>query len=335
MVERPDRYKVISRLIDDFIPSYGDWFETETIWRHITDQHIILSADGKRDVRQKLASEVSKGTLRRRGKKYKAIDLSTIKKVNPFEVAKESYIKVNWPNGFPFSGILVSEGDCIVLAGESNQGKSTFAQCFLSENWDSLPCFYISTETTPSKFVRRLYDIPNAEPLKDGEPKFQFATMDGDNYDEIIEPDLINIVDWVSLRGNYYEIENVIRDIKARLNRGIAVVVLQKKEGQDAPVGGEFAWRRADVCLLIQSGIVKVKKAKDFTPPNPNGKLFSFTIPDGVCGFANVTEVVKCVACRGNNKHCTVCGGSGYEDVYNYSSKEPTTTFANSYSGVK
>ncbi len=342
MEERQDRYKEISRRIDEWLPTYGDWFTSEDVWKHITGQGIVLSDLGKRDVAVKLWNEVKKYNLRRRGKRYKAIDKSTIKKLNPFEAPNENCIYLNW-GAFPFN-FIVSEGDVIVFAGESNQGKSTLAMNILTENYDKYDVLFISTEATAGKFRNRLMQTQGVSPLDAGNLKFEFATMfDGDNFSEVIEPDKINIIDWVGLRGNFYEIESVIIDIKSRLNKGIAVLVLQKKEGQNAPVGGEFAWRRADVCLLLAKGILQVKKVKTWNLSNPNGKFYAFEIPDGVCGFQNVREVVKCGKCRGTGKihnkegefECYPCKGTGYIDVYQSDGKEVTTVFANSYKGVK
>jgi len=329
---RDDRYAIISQLIDEWYPTYGDWFTTEDVWRHITDQSIVLSVQGKKDIAIKLSREVDKGTLRRRGKKFKALDKSTIKRINPFDAPYENSVHLKW-GAFPFDRFVVSEGDVIVLAGESNQGKSTLAMNLLTENCDEHKIFFVSTEATPGKFRNRLMQTPNVDPLKEqGKLKFEFATMfEGDNYSEIIEPDKINIIDWIGLRGNFYEIENVIIDIKARLKKGIAILVLQKKEGQDAPVGGEFAWRRADVCLLISKGILQVKKVKDYVPPSPNGKLYAFEIPDSVCWFQNIREVVKCTKChagRVKDGECFICDGTGYVDVYQSPPSLPATTWA-------
>ena len=329
--KRPDRYAVISQLLDEWIPTFGDWFSSEDSWRHITGQGVILSSQGKKDVAVKLARDADKGILRRRGKKFKAIDKSTIKISNPFNAKGTGKINLKFPAPFGFNDVInINQGDVIVFGGESNQGKSTLAYNILGDNMDAYPCFLISTEATEIKFKKRFNTMTWVEPLKpNGDAKFQYAFMDGDNYDEVIEPDMINIIDWVGLRENYYNIENVIRDIKVRLNKGIAVLVLQKKEGQDTPVGGEFAYRRADVCFVISKGMLKVIKVKDWNPPNPNYKTFKFNITDNECHFENIREVIKCDKCKGFGKNfgkeCQTCVGSGYRDKEDWAHDVPFT----------
>ncbi len=318
--ERPDSYAEISQLLDEWIPYYGDWFSSEDAWRHITGQGVILSTQGKNNVAKRLRRDADRGLLRRRGKKFKALDKSTIKKMNPFKEARENKIALKFPTMFGFTeSIIVSEGDVIVIAGESNQGKTTLAYNILADNMDNHEAFLISTEATASKFTDRFKTMYWVNPVKEnGDLKFEYAFMDGTNYEEVIEPDKINIIDWVGLRGEYYLIENIIQDIKARLNKGIAVLVLQKKEGQDVPVGGEFAYRRADVCFAISKGLLKVIKVKSWNPPDPNYKMFKFNITEGECHFDNIREVIKCSKCRGYgknfNKQCDVCSGSGLID---------------------
>ncbi len=320
MTERPDRYSVISQLIDEWLPTYGDWFSSEDVWKHITGQGVILSQLGKKDVAVKLSRDATRGLLRRRGKKFKALDKSTVKKLNPFTEQRENIIKLKFPAGFGFTETVnVSEGDILVIAGESNQGKSTMAMNILGDNMENYPCFFISTEMTPSKFAKRFKTMYWHDPLKEnGEPKFKYGFTEATNYEEIIDPDMVNIIDWVGLRDNYYQIENILQDMKAYLDKGIAVLVLQKKEGQDAPVGGEFAYRRADVCFTISKGLLKVLKVKDWNPPNPNYKTFAFNITEGECHFEDVREVIKCGICKGHGKNfgndCSTCKGTGYKE---------------------
>ncbi len=322
--EKSDRYKIISQLIDDWLPDYKDWFSSEDVWKHITGQGVMLSVQGKKYVAIKLSRDVAKGLLRRRGKKFKALDKSTVKKMNPLTEARDNKIELKFPTRFGFNETInINEGDVIVIAGESNQGKSTLAMNILADNMDSLPVFFISTEMTPSKFAKRLATMTWVNPVReDDTPKFEYGFTDATNYEEIIEPDKINIIDWVGLRDNYYQIENIIQDMKAYLNKGIAVLVLQKKEGQDAPVGGEFAYRRADVCFTISKGLLKVLKVKDWNPPNPNYKTFAFKITDNECHFDNVHEVIKCEACKGYGKNfgkqCDKCQGTGWVDLDEY-----------------
>lgn len=321
-----DKYAIVSKFIGEWLPSHGDWFTTEDVWRHITGQGVILTVDGKRNVTKYLSVEIKKGTVRKRGKRYKYIDPDIVRYSNPWDADGEDDIKLKFPvshfrdeySEFGFDKLFnIHKGDAIVTGGKSNEGKTTLALNILADNMDEHKCRFISTEMTEAKFRKRMDKLDWAEPINGtGSLKFEFGMMDGDDYEDAIHPDKINIIDWVGLRGEFWQIENIIRDIKARLRNGIAILILQKKEGQDTPVGGEFALRRADVCLSIDAGVLKVLKAKDYNQPNPNYRRWAFEIVNKGSSFCNIREVEDCPQCRGRKYYgggkCSKCYGKGY-----------------------
>ena len=323
-------YATISALIDKWLPSYGDWFTREDVWRHITGQGIILSQQGKQNVWKKLDEEIRSGRIKRRGKRYKFVNPDIVKFTNPWQADGDDIIHLKFPishfgdeySEFGFDKKFnIHKGDVIIIGGESNEGKTTMAMNMLADNMDEHKCRFVSTETTDAKFRKRMDRMDWAECLNgDGTPKFEFGFLEEDDYEDIIASDKINFVDWVALRGDFWEIGNIIRAIKAILKKGggVAVLVLQKKVGQDDPVGGEFARRFADVALAISRGVLKVLKAKDWNPPNPNYKQYAFEIMNGGSSFCNIREVEDCPQCRGRKYYgggkCSVCNAKGYKD---------------------
>lgn len=325
--KREDRYKTISLLLDDWLPTYGDWFEIEKVWAHITDQGIKLSVLGKKDVWKKLSAEVKNGIIKRRGKRYKFIDPSIVRYSDPWKADREDVIKLKFPishfvdeySEFGFDKMFnIHRGDAIVISGDSNEGKTTMACNLLVDNFDDFSIRFISTEMTEAKFSRRIDRMDWAKPLNGtGEPKFEFGFMEADDYEDAIHPDKINIIDWVGLRGDFWQIENIVRDMKSRLRKGMVIIVLQKKKGEDNPVGGEFAYRRADFCLSIGKGVLKVLKAKDWEKVDPNNKKFAFEIVNKGSCFSNIRELETCPQCKGHNPKCSRCSGKGYVEKDN------------------
>ncbi len=142
----------------------------------------------------------------------------------------------------------------------------------------------------------------------------------------IIKPDCINVIDWVSLHGEYYLIDRVMKSIKDRIGRGIAIVVLQKNKDAEFGEGGERTVRYADVELKIDAfgdnesllTIGKVKSPKT----RATGRTWAFEIIDHGANFLNIREVVKCRGCWGkgytgtgtNYKRCNACQGLKYID---------------------
>ncbi len=326
MEKLEDKYAIVSKLIGEWLPGHGDWFVTEDVWRHITGQGVALTVGGKRNVTKYLSEEIKKGKVRKRGKRYKFVDPDIVRYSNPWESNGEDSIKLKFPishfgdeySEFGFDNLFnLHKGDAIVITGESNEGKTTTAINLLVDNMEEYEMRFISTEMTDAKLRRRVDSADWAQPLNGtGKPKFEFGFMEGDDYEDAIHPDKINIIDWVGLRGEFWQIENIIRDMKSRLRNGMAIIILQKKKGEDNPVGGEFAYRRADVCLSISKGVLKVLKAKDYNQPNPNYRKWAFEIVNKGSGFCNIREVEDCPACRGKKywggTKCKRCEGKGY-----------------------
>jgi len=61
---------------------------------------------------------------------------------------------------------------------------------------------------------------------------------------------------------------------------------LQKKAGEELGRGGAFSLEKARLYLSMDSGELKVVKAKNWALPgeNPNGRVFHFKLVDG-CKF--------------------------------------------------
>ena len=156
------------------------------------------------------------------------------------------------------------------------------------------------------------------EPLKNGKPKFELIERH-DNWKDIIRPDNVNIIDWINLGDNFYQIGTVIEGIQAKLNKGIALISLQKDESKALAVGGHFSEDLSSVYFVIDKGRLTVKKVKEWYDHNPNGEMFRFDIANGGTQFRNIQKIKKCPVCYASGVHrmvkCDTCEGSGYIDV--------------------
>jgi len=227
--------------------------------------------------------------------------------------------------------IEVFAGDLILLTGRTNFGKTVIALSIMGENLGLMPTVLMGSEYTASdgkispKFKRRMRRMNWVEWMNGDMPRFQLLPV-GSDYEDYIEPDHINVVDWISLPGEYYLIDRVMKSIKDRVGTGIGVLVLQKNKDAEFAEGGERSERYADVVLKIDSfgeneslltiGKVKAPKGK------ATGRTWAFMIVDYGANLHNIREVVKCRRCWGkgyirsgqNNIRCQECGGKKYID---------------------
>jgi len=225
--------------------------------------------------------------------------------------------------------VEVFPGDLILVTGVSNFGKTAIVLNILAENLElfvSSPLLMGSEYTAADgkispKFKRRLGKMDWVQWLSgNGEPRFTLLPVDTD-YEDYIRQDALNAVDWVSLPGEYYLIDRVMKSIKDKVGYGIGALVLQKSRTSEFGEGGERVERYADVHLridpfgdesLLTIGKVKAPKSK------ATGRMWAFKIVDYGANLSNIREVVKCDSCKGFGKNfgkvCSTCSGIGYRD---------------------
>ncbi len=236
--------------------------------------------------------------------------------------------------------IVLRENDIVLIGGQGNFGKTTIALGFCGENIDRKPILMgneytirIKDEITQEerdepnpRFYNRLLNMDWIEWAdEDGGDKFELLPVRAD-FAEWIQRDRINIIDWINLPADrLYDISKVMDDIKAELGKGIAIVVLQKGDG-DMARGGQFTKDFTSCELLIDKftdheSILTIGKVKEHTAP-VMGRTFVFGIRDGV-KIVDFREVEKCPACYGKKWKksgntsipCDSCDKTGYVDM--------------------
>jgi len=227
--------------------------------------------------------------------------------------------------------VEVFAGDMLVIAGASNYGKTTMALNIMGENLGLFPTLLMGSEYTASdgkispKFKRRMGRMNWVKWITDeGKPRFELLPVGGD-YEDYVKTDALNVIDWVSLPGEYYMIDAVMKSIKDKVGNGIAVVVIQKNKTSEYGEGGERTERYADIYMTIDPygnesmltlGKVKAPKGK------ATGRMWAFSVVDYGANLYNIREIVKCSKCWGkgyirsgqNSIRCNGCRGLRYID---------------------
>jgi len=228
--------------------------------------------------------------------------------------------------------VEIFAGDLILISGQSNYGKTCLALNLLAENINlfSAGNTLMGSEYTAAdgqitpKFKRRMQKMDWVEWVQDGRPLFQLLPVGGD-YEDYVEKDQLNVIDWISLPGDYYLIDRVTKQIKDRVGMGVVVAVLQKNAKAEYGEGGERTIRYADIELKIDrfnetESILTIGKVKAPKKRGLLGKKWAFGIEDYGANFVEIREVIKCPKCydRGvtgngdNRKRCPSCRGFKY-----------------------
>ncbi len=173
----------------------------------------------------------------------------------------------------------------ILYAGDWDAGKT--ALCFetLWLNRDNkMPMTLFNSEMGAEELARRLRN-------KNPDKWWSFKIRERDrDFADVIKPDHINVIDYIEFTDNFFLIAEELKQITAKLRKGIAIVCLQKKSGAELAYGGDTTAWKARLYLTIsydkesKLSILKVKKAKNpkMASVNIKGWEWKFRISGGV-----------------------------------------------------
>ncbi len=168
----------------------------------------------------------------------------------------------------------------VVLAGATNAGKTAFLLNLARMNMYHLPVRYFSSEMGPEEVRLRLgkFDIPIEEFARHLQVRERAS-----NFADVVDPEALNIIDFLEIYDRFYAIGEEIRAIYDKLTTGVAVIAIQKARGSNWGRGGDFSAEKARLYLSMEYGKLTITKAKNWARRNfnPNGKYIEFNIVDG------------------------------------------------------
>lgn len=261
------------RFTFDDIARYYDWRERET-----------------RDaLSKKLYYEATKQQpkLKKRDRFYQVIDrdydILNFKHENPV-----GWFDIKYP--FRLEEYVKTPRRSIVIFGGSPQaGKSAIAHNIVNLNWEKHKIVLFDTENSEAELYERLCKYPDFQDWPDDlvrSKSFDFA--------DVIEPDALNIIDYLESPENIWEIRTLLRELRDKLTTGICVVMLQKPEGRDLPYGKDWAKQLPRMVVSMEGGILKILKGKSWVnrDVNPDGLRWSFKLVGGE-KFMKITALGK------------------------------------------
>ena len=167
----------------------------------------------------------------------------------------------------------------IVVSGTSDAGKTAFLLNFIDKNMKLYrnKIHYFSSEMGPMELKSRVEKFGFDLKLWN----FKFYER-GDNFADVIKPDEINIIDYLDITDEFYKVGLYIKQIFDKLNKGIAIIALQKNPEKDHGLGGMRSVEKARLYVSIDPGRMKIVKCKNWaTEVNPNGLYMNFKLVGG------------------------------------------------------
>lgn len=266
------------RITDWVKQTNGRWFETSEI-----DKDLNILSQRDKENRQKILYRLTrdKNILIQHqtiNKRFRYITTDIVRLDYKNTVATDP-LPIKWP--FKLEKVFnMYPGGMAVFAGVPNEGKTAVLLNFLYLNNDSgLPIYYICSEMGDSELRSRL-DMVGGMDIQDWH--FE-AISKAANFEDVVVPDAINIIDYLEITTNLYDINTYLTAIQNKLESGIAVIAIQKKKGAELGRGAEFSLEKPKLYVSLDSHKAKIVKAKSWAVKNynPNGLICGYKVIDG------------------------------------------------------
>jgi len=176
----------------------------------------------------------------------------------------------------------------VIIAGEKGIGKTSFCLDMTRMNKTRFPVNYLSSEMGPEELRNRLerFELPIEEWTV-----VNFRAR-RDNFADLIEPDSINVIDYLEKYDQFWTIASDICGVFDKLNKGICFIAIQKDTGAESGRGGMFTREKCRLHLALSrkkdpiKGVVneaKIDDVKVFAMPgyNPNGLVLKYKLIQG------------------------------------------------------
>jgi hypothetical protein len=216
------------------------------------------------------------GIYRKADKKAEMIDYMN---------AQGEMLDIKWPFQIErLCGIMPK--NIVVVTGSPDTGKTAFLLDFIRRNMMKYKCNYFSSEMGALELKSRLEKFPQL-PLQGW--NFKPMERSGD-FADVIRPDEINVIDFLEIHQDFYLIGQWIKDIFDKLDKGIAVIAIQKNTGKGVDIArggvGSLEKPRLYISLSNNPHTLKIVKAKNWVNDmiNPNGLFMRYKIVGG-CQF--------------------------------------------------
>lgn len=180
--------------------------------------------------------------------------------------------------------IHIMSKNIICIAGSPDAGKTAILLNMVKMNMSRHNVWYFSSEMGPMELKSRLMQFDNMD-IDD----WNFEARErAENFSDVIRPDDINIIDFLEISDNFYQIGQRLTDIYKKLNKGIAVIALQKDPKVKTGRGGMFSLEKPRLYCTLDADYpngqrLEIIKAKNWRDPecNPNGYYQIFKIVKG------------------------------------------------------
>jgi hypothetical protein len=285
----------LSGMVREYVAMTDGDFSMTSVYKCLQ----VMTRQQRNAVSQALGRLVTKGVIERVGKMdgiFRKVNSSIVP--IDFLNVDTNFIPFKWPMGLQRYYNLMPK-NIVMVAGEPDSGKTAFMLNVVRANMFSItkqfdrPLKYFSSEMGAYEFRSRLEQfqyVDDDNPLTLEEWDFQPYERSAD-FQDVIEPNGVNVIDFLEIHDNFWEVGGRIQKIFDKLENGVAIVAIQKNRGNQYGRGGGFGAEKARLYVNLNRSEegdheLEIAKCKNWVKPefNPNGLRCGFKLLRG-CYF--------------------------------------------------
>jgi hypothetical protein len=269
----------LSGLIKDYVDTVEGVFTNRDLYEDLA----FKSTEDRNNARAALSNLAKVGVIereKRRAGMWRKVE-KELKVMNLLDAEVEN-VKLTLPLGL--HGLVnFHPGNIILVAGDVDAGKTGFMLNIVRDNVENFKIRYFSSEMGPQEIKSRIMLFDDFPPLD--HPNMQFYERSG-NFQDVIQPGEknLNIIDYLEIVENFFEIGKYVKDIHDSLKGAIAIIAVQKRDQfSDNPIGGVRGLEKPRLAVsLKKGGTAKILKAKNWkTSINPNNLIRKYKLAQG------------------------------------------------------
>lgn len=208
----------------------------------------VKEASQKSLVRVELSKLCKKGVIERVGSKdgtYRKIE-TEIKRTK-FITGRLQEFPVKLPLGMNDLCKLFAK-NIVVVAGSKSAGKTALLMNIALDNQHNMPVVYLNSEMGDEEFTSRMqaFGVTTEEQIK-----FDCIECHNNFADHIDGSKKLYIIDFLEIHDNFYEIAKHIRAVHEKLGDGVAIIAIQKKDGERLGRGADFSMEKARLYISM------------------------------------------------------------------------------------
>jgi len=269
----------LSRKVVDWVHGSNGWWTSDELDKELA----IFSEQDKANRRQIISRLREQGTIEQHQKLNKHFRFVNTKvtSINFKTASNAGVLDLSWPLDVQ-DYVNLYPGNIAVVAGSPNAGKTAMLLSIIHQNQGAYPIYYFCSEMGEVELRNRLDKFPGMD-VED----WKFTAIErASDFEDVIVPNCINIIDYLEMTSEMWEVNTHLTAISHKLGSGIAVVALQKKIDGVLGRGAEFGLEKPKLYLSLDKGKLTIVKGKSWAKKdvNPNGLTISFKIVGG-CQF--------------------------------------------------